>query len=337
MASEYIRMFFSLMIALLVTVYLIPLVRIAAEKIGFLDVPDGKIKNHGHAIPYLGGVAVFLGFLLSLIITLSSSNKIIPLVPGLVLLLFVGLFDDAITCKPYQKFFGQIVAALCFIKAGFYLKEQLFLHNIWSIPFSLLWILTVINAINLVDVMDGLSSLIALGASGSFLVLAIFFQEWPVACALCAFMGACLAFFMHNKPPASIYLGDAGALFIGGFLAIVPFMLPWGMYTPYGYLASFIILAIPLIELGSLIIIRSYLKIPFYRGSPHHFSHFLMRHGWNKKQILGYCAILSLLLTIAASLFVTGVISFLSVVEMAILFIILWFTVLCIPRKKRQN
>ena len=89
-------------------------------------------------------------------------------------------------------------------------------------------------------------------------------------------------FLYFNKTPAKIYLGDAGSLLIGGLLATIPFMIPWGTYTIFGFLTPVIILGVPLVEVASLIIIRTYKKIPFYFGSPDHFAHYLFDQGWTK-------------------------------------------------------
>jgi len=164
---ETIKLLFSLLISFLITFYVVPILCAVAIKINAVDVPDGKIKMHKRPTPYLGGIGVFLGFLVALGLTLPFHNNLWLLVIGSTLLLFFGLIDDLIVMKPYQKFFGQIVVALCFLKAGFYLKEQFF-YNYWNIGISFFWILSIINAFNLVDVMDGLATLIAICSTGSF-------------------------------------------------------------------------------------------------------------------------------------------------------------------------
>jgi len=329
------KIFFSFFLSFLFTFYIIPHLCALAMKFKVLDSPDGLIKKQKTATPYFGGVAVFFGFIVSLALTFPFENRMFLFLIGSTLLLFVGLLDDLIVMKPHQKFFGQIIAAFCFLKAGFYLKQQFFFNNFWNIPISLFWILSIINAFNLVDVMDGLASLLAINAVLSFIFLALYLNNYVLAILLAAFLGAVVAFFWFNKPVARIYLGDAGSLFIGGFLATIPFLFSWGTYNFYGYLTPIIILAIPLLEVGTLIFIRTYKRIPFYRASPDHFSLILQSNGWGKYQILAYSAFMSFYLFVVAFLFFLRIIYLPGVFIAAVTFLFIWFFLLffCNPAK----
>lgn len=329
-----IRLGFSLIISFLLTLYLVPWFCSVAKKLKVLDVPDGSIKQHEKPIPYLGGLAIYVGFVASLAIVFPFDNKVTMLLLGSSLLLFVGLIDDILRIKPYQKFFWQLVAAFCFLRSGLYLKESFFLTNIWKIPISLLWILTIINAFNLVDVMDGLATTLACCATLTLLSIAILFGQGNLALLLSCFLGALFAFLYYNRPPASIYLGDAGSLFIGGFLATIPFLFNWGSHNSYGFITPIIALAIPLLEITSLVLVRSYKKIPFYYGSPDHFSIYLQQNGWSKYEILGFILAISVLLFILCLLLALNKINliFLSL----ILSILLMFWVISIWINKNR-
>lgn len=327
METSTAKWLFALFFSFLLTTYLVPIFIALAQRLRFLDEPDGKIKQHKNPIPYLGGLAVYCGFLCGIALTIPFESNITLLLVGSTLLLFVGLIDDLLVMKPYQKFFGQCLAALCFLKGGFYLKERFF-YSFWHLPLSFLWIVSIINAFNLIDVMDGLSSSVAIMAALVFFVIAFLLNQVQEMILLAAFIGALLGFLWFNKPSARIYLGDAGALFIGGFLAIVPFLLNWGVYTDYGYLAPVIILAIPLIELATLIIVRTHKKIPFYNGSRDHFSCYLQDNGWSKKEILGYIFSMSCVLGCSALLLVTNVISITQIPFFAGPFLGLWVIML---------
>ncbi|MCK5632553.1 undecaprenyl/decaprenyl-phosphate alpha-N-acetylglucosaminyl 1-phosphate transferase [bacterium] len=318
-----VKLFFTFIISFLFAFYLIPIIRNVAFRLNILDVPDGKVKKHKKATPYLGGIAIYIAFITSLSLTMPFANKMFSFFIGITLLLFIGLIDDLVPLKPYQKFSGQIIAALCFLRAGFYFKSHFF-HNYWAIPISFFWILTVVNAFNLVDVMDGLATTIASCAAFSFLIIALYVQQPVVAIVLCAFLGSLLAFFYYNKPQATIYLGDTGSLFIGGLLATIPFMINWGRYNWYGYIAPVIILAIPLLEVATLILVRTYKKIPFYQASPDHFSIYLQKKGWSKNFILFYIFILSIILFVSSFLFMSGVIGFLTLFIIGFIFLVIW-------------
>ncbi len=284
-------------VSLLFSFYIVPFFRAVALRFNILDAPDGRIKVHKKPTPYLGGLAVYCGLLCGLVVTFPVTGNWLLFLIGITLLLFLGLVDDLTPLAPYQKFGGQLLVAFCFLRSGIYMKEHFF-YNSENMAISVLWILTIVNGFNLIDVMDGLATTTALGATSSFMVISIALQQYDITLLLCAFLGSLFAFLYYNKPQASIYLGDAGSLFIGGFLATVPFFLKWGTYNIYGYLTPIIILAIPIAEVVSLIIIRTYKKIPFYRGSPDHFCHYLQKNGWSRQGILWYVGSTSMVLAL---------------------------------------
>ncbi len=323
-----LRLLFGVLISFLITFYLVPLMCLIARKHSIMDMPDGAIKLHKEPTPYLGGMAVFIGFLCALAFIFPFYNQMMLIVVGLTLLFFLGLIDDLIPLKAYQKFAGQALVAFCFLKAGFYLKTTFFLSSWFNIGISLLWIATVINAFNLVDVMDGLATLLAICATISFGIVAIASGQGDILLLLAPLLGALMAFFWYNKPKAQIYLGDTGSLVIGGFLSVVPFLFNWGLYGAYGFLTPLIILAIPLLEVVTLIIVRTYKGIPFYNGSPDHFSIYLQQKGWSKNAILCYVASLSLLLCVVAMLVMLHSIPFWLTLTAGLLFCAFWYSIL---------
>jgi len=322
-----LKFFFALLLGFLITLYFLPLIIRVAIKLTIVDLPDGKLKTHARATPYLGGLAIYIGFLAAIALVLPFENKMFHLFVGSTLLLCVGLIDDLVILSPLQKLIGQVVATLCYLKAGFYLKE-LFFYNYINIAFSALWILTVINAFNLIDVMDGLATSVAITVAATFLLIALLLGQPVVALLLVAFIGALAAFLLYNKPPAKIYLGDAGSLFIGGFLAAIPFLFGWSTWNAWGFLAPSIIVGVPLVELGWLIIIRSYKKIPFYYGSRDHFSLYLQDKGWSKQAILIFAVISSCVLSVHALLILYNYINLLTLFLLGILFLAVWFATL---------
>jgi UDP-GlcNAc:undecaprenyl-phosphate GlcNAc-1-phosphate transferase len=324
----------ALFISFLITFYLVPFLAEAAFRLNIIDHPDGKLKIHKAPTPYLGGVGIYLGFIVALSLVFPFENSFFLFLLGTTLLLFIGLLDDLIAMKSYQKFLGQCIALICFLKGGFFLKE-VFLsslsHYLWSYFWLIIsagWILSVINAFNLVDVMDGLATTLAFSIAISFLTMAYIFQVPVVMLLLFSFLGALAAFLWFNKPPARIYLGDAGSLFIGGTIAVIPFLMPWGTYTPYGFFALPVILFIPLCEVATLIIIRTYKGIPFYAGSPDHFSLYLQGKGWSKWTILAYVVTVQALLTVVALLFVCNYISLSNFIITTLLFAGSWYLML---------
>lgn len=298
-----------------------------ATRLCFVDVPDGAIKKHTKTTPYLGGVAVYFGFLCGIAFFLPLGSSLFLFLMGTTLLVFVGLIDDLLVLKPYQKFLGQIIATVCFLKAGLYLREQFF-SNGWNILLSFFWIIGLINAFNLVDVMDGLASVLAIMATINFMFLAVVLGQPQHLVLLGAFLGSVLGFLWYNKPVARIYLGDAGSLFLGGLLSTVPFLFSWGEYTDLGYLTPLIVFGIPLLEVSFLIIIRTYKGIPFYQASPDHFSCYLRGRGWSVEKILLFVFTVSLFFAAVSILFVSNIISFATTFFLGALTLLVWTLVI---------
>lgn len=310
-------------IAFLLTFFLIPALCWMSGKYQLVDIPDGVIKMHERPIPNLGGLAVYAGFVIAFLSCVPSNNtSLTSLLIGATLLLVIGLADDRICLTPAQKFFWQFIVALFFLRTGFYLKNIFFCYLITH-SISLLWILTVINAFNLIDIMDGLATTVAICVSLTLLAIALYIKALTFVLLLASFLGALIAFLWYNKPAACIYLGDAGALFIGGFLAALSFLFPWDTYNPYGYVVVPFIFFIPLCELIFLILIRTYKKIPFYLPSPDHFCMYLLHKGWSKKTILWYVS------GISAFIFCTSILFFIQAISL-FKFSLLWLFLLCV-------
>jgi UDP-GlcNAc:undecaprenyl-phosphate GlcNAc-1-phosphate transferase len=284
----------SALIAYGVAQSLIPLLINIAHRCNILDHPDSRLKRHKEPTAYLGGVAVYAAVLVACIGLLSLDARAFFLIAGVTILLFLGLIDDLQPQTPLFKFAGQAIAALCFLRGGLDLKHE-FLERAslfpqigalgWSL-ISALWIATVTNGFNLIDVMDGYAAINGIGASFLFGLAALLTGNTDGVILMSALCAGLCAFLRFNRPPAKIYLGDAGSLSVGGLLAATPFMITWGAKGSLAILLPILILAIPLSEVLMLSIIRTFLGIPFYRGSRHHAIHFLKDRGWSIERIL---------------------------------------------------
>lgn len=327
MSDLFISLVSMCAISFSLTWFFVPFCACMAHRFNLLDVPDGVIKLHKTATPYLGGIAVFFGTLLPCLLIIPFRNDVLCVFAGLMILLIVGLIDDLKILAPAQKMFGQFVAVCFFLHAGLYVHLTMCPYPI-AIVISGFWMLTVINAFNLVDVMDGLASILAFCASCGFLILSICLQQVLLGFVFAAFMGSLIGFLYYNKPQAKIYLGDAGSLFIGGMLAVLPFGLNLGKYTHAGYLAPMFFMSIALLELVSLMVIRTYKKIPFYKGSPHHFSMFFQSYGWSKFKILTYCILCMTLANAVGLALVFNVLGLPAALVLSCVFLGVWIVVL---------
>lgn len=282
----------SLIIGLLVTFcagfFLTPHVISYAHAIGLTDRPDGKLKRHAVPTAYLGGIAVCLPLLLSSFLWCQVHN-VWALFFGCVALLVLGLCDDIYNLSPRTKTVGQVVVVLGWMCSGVCI-QQVVLPSALFLPLNFLWMLTIINAFNLVDVRDGVTATVSLSTASVLFLCALATGQAELALLFICFMGSVAAFYWFNQPPARIYLGDAGSLFIGGFFAGTSMLLTWSSVYSWGFLAAPTILALPFFEVITLIGVRRYYRIPFYNGSPHHFVHFLERKGWSLYKIFIFIA-----------------------------------------------
>ena len=212
----FVRHIFAAGFSFLFGFYLMPAIIKSSFKLGIMDIPDGKIKCHGVPIPYLGGLAIYLSFIATLCLVYPFENQVLWLLLGSTLLLLIGMIDDLKVLRPGQKFLGQIVAVVCFLKGGFWLKTE-FMTSFVNLFLSGFWMLSLINAFNLVDVMDGLAASIAIVAASSFLIITLIFQQYAISLLLAAFLGAVLAFFFYNKPPAKFTWVMLDLCFWAGF------------------------------------------------------------------------------------------------------------------------
>lgn len=292
-----------------------------------MDLPDGIIKLHKVPTPYLGGVAVFFGTLLPSLLVMPFTKESLLLILALSILMAVGLIDDLRILKPHQKFLGQLSAVIIFVSAGFYIHPTMCTQFV-AMCLSGFLMLTVINAFNLVDVMDGLACVLALCAAIGFLVVSLYLQHVLLALIFVIFIGSLVGFLYYNRPQAKIYLGDAGSLFLGGMLAALPCGLSLGKYTNLGYFAPLFMLAIPLLELVSLSVVRTLKGIPFYKGSPDHFSMYLQSYGWGKLSILIYSAFFMIIANAIGLLLILDLMSLQMSVLISVFFLAFWVYVL---------
>src|SRR5262245_44377953 len=167
-------------LSLAFALYWTPLMRRAALQLGIVDRPDGRLKTHEDSVPYLGGVAVFLAFLLGVGLLSDFSHETLGLLLSGSIALMVGLIDDFGVLSSSQKLIGQTLAALVLIKSGTYIRLA-FLPTWVAIPMTVLWILAVSNAFNIIDILDGLAAGVASIAAISIGVANLMAERQTVA------------------------------------------------------------------------------------------------------------------------------------------------------------
>jgi UDP-GlcNAc:undecaprenyl-phosphate/decaprenyl-phosphate GlcNAc-1-phosphate transferase len=261
----------AFIVSFVFAIYCTPVMRKAALQLGIVDKPDGRLKKHDNVTPYLGGLAVFAAFLLTVGVLTNFEQQTLGLLLSGSIIVLVGLVDDFGALTPVQKLIGQTFAALVLIKSGTYIKLE-FIPLPIAIPLTVLWILTVTNAVNIIDIMDGLASGVA--SISAIVIAAANHMAGRDSQAFLSIIlaGACFGFLRHNFHPARIYLGDAGSLFIGFMLAALSMNAGYTRFNLLAVISPVMILGIPLFDLALVMYIRWRRGIPVMKGSPDHFA-----------------------------------------------------------------
>jgi len=283
---------FTFVFSFFVTLYLVPIFSKIAFKWGILDSPDGKLKKHKAAIPYLGGVAVWLSFLITCSLVLPFENQFFLYIFASTILLFIGLVDDLIALTPSQKIFGQFLAILCYLKAGFYLKINFF-SNVWNIFISAFWFLSIINAFNLIDGIDGLAGGVGLVNFLSLGIIFLYLNNVSYALISFAIAGSILAFLFYNFNPARIFMGDAGSLVLGFMMVALGLFViknsneafsSLSISNPHILIGG--ILLVPVIDTIRVMSQRILRKQSPFIADQNHFHHILLKRGFSHKEIV---------------------------------------------------
>jgi UDP-GlcNAc:undecaprenyl-phosphate GlcNAc-1-phosphate transferase len=295
-------------VALVTGLVLTPLIRRIAIRFEILDRPLSPIKTHTHPVPYLGGVAVFLSFALSmLIIRLNTAfpsgtlTALRGLLTGGAVIFLLGLIDDVRDHGLHYrtKFLFQICAACMAILFGIRIR---FIHPTWMADvLTIVWIVGITNAFNLIDIMDGLASGVAGVATLAFLLIALPTEEIYVNVASAALCGSVLGFFPYNiSKRFRIFMGDCGSLLLGYICSLLALGTSYSKTNQWAVFAPLLILCLPIFETCLLFVARVRKGISPFLGSKDHFALRMEMLGWRRPAILCFSLFLSAVLCLAA-------------------------------------
>jgi UDP-GlcNAc:undecaprenyl-phosphate/decaprenyl-phosphate GlcNAc-1-phosphate transferase len=282
-------------LAFLLSLYGVPTARRAALAFNIVDRPDGRLKFQTEPVPYFGGLAVYLAFLISLALTFEFRQEVLGLVLAGTLMVMVGLIDDFGVLKPWPKLAGQLIAVFVLIRSGIHIQIAA-LPDWLDILLTVLWMVGIINAINIIDVMDGLAGGVGVVACLWLFVVAVINQDMMIAVMLAALAGSLLGFLRFNFYPARIYLGDSGSLFIGLMLGALAMIGKYTAVNPVSLLAPVFVLGVPIFDTLFVMYIRRLRGIPMFLGSPDHFALRLRRWALSVPQIAALSYAVSFLL-----------------------------------------
>ena len=249
-----INMFYIILITFVSSLILVPLIKDIAIHINAMDIPD-KRKVHKKPMPRLGGLAIFLSFLVGYMFFAPLTTQMISILIGSFLIVLLGIIDDINPLKATTKLWGQILVSVILVFYGkVYINELSFLGmninlGMWAYPLSLFITVACINSINLIDGLDGLAA----GTSSIYFITIIIISILlgridNLGFMLCLIMlGSTLGFLKYNFNPAIIFMGDTGSMFLGFMVAVIS-LLGFKTATLTSFLIPILILFIPILD-----------------------------------------------------------------------------------------
>ncbi len=331
-------------VSFIITYGVIPVIISIAHSKGLVDKPNSR-TSHTASIPTLGGLGIFIGFILSL--ALFTNFKVFPSLQyfmfAMIISFFLGMKDDVIALAPGKKFVGLLVAVSVLVVLGdvritsFYGLLGIVGLPYWiSVLFTIFTFLTIVNAVNLIDGINALctsSSLISSTAFGIWFFLVGNEVSLQLTILIAALIGALLAFLRYNVTPARIFMGDTGSLLLGvilAFLAIEFIEINRTYEGPYKIITSPVVamgfLALPLVDMLKVFVIRLYNRTSPFHPDKRHIHHLLLELGLNHTQATTVLSVVSILFILLSL-----VLQKLRAQTFGILILIIPLIITCIP------
>lgn len=267
-----------------------PIARRLALRLGIVDVPSER-KSHTDPVPYLGGLAIILAFVVAMLAGLlvrglaGSYGQVAAILGGGLLLAGMGLIDDLRVVPGWLKVPVEIALGLVLYAVG--VRAQLFNYLPLDLALTLGWVVGITNAVNYMDNMDGLSAGISAIAAAYFSVLAALSGQFLVAGLAAALAGCALGFLWHNRPPARIFMGDAGSLFLGFLLAALGLKLRFDNIARVTFFVPVAVMAVPVLDALMVSVSRVRRGLSPIEPGRDHASHRLVRVGIPPRAAVG--------------------------------------------------
>jgi UDP-GlcNAc:undecaprenyl-phosphate GlcNAc-1-phosphate transferase len=291
--------FLAVAAAAVLALVLTPFVRLLARRIGMVAKPKTD-RWHKEPTAMLGGVAIWLSVVISYFAFVPRTPYGLVVMAASTFLFLVGLVDDFLHTKPYQKLIGQVMGSAFVIYYGLSLPWTN--YSALNVAITIFWLIGVTNALNLLDNMDGLATGIAVIASGFLALSFLSAGHFTEALMLMTFAGALLGFLVYNSNPASIFMGDSGSMFIGFFLASAALVNVSGgrsrSLLPVLAVPS-LVLFIPIFDTTFVTILRKFSGRAASQGGRDHTSHRLVALGMSERHavwmLYGFAALSGIL------------------------------------------
>lgn len=292
----------------------VPVAKSIAEKIGAIDLPKEERRMHNFALPRLGGLAVFFGFLVGVLAFVGLTRQIVGLLVGAVIIVVLGIVDDSRNLPAKFKFLVQIIAATITVVLGD-IKIDIFTNpNIFSeqtiitvtswltIPVTVIWIVAITNAVNLIDGLDGLAAGVSSIAAVSLVFVSAMVDQPIIELLALIIAAACFGFLPHNFAPKGkkIIMGDTGSTFLGFALAVLSVQGVFKSYAVISFAIPFLILGLPIFDTTFAILRRLVTGKGIMTPDRGHIHHRLVDMGFTQKQSVFILYAMSCVLGITA-------------------------------------
>lgn len=299
----------SFLLSFCIVLLLIPPLGKLAFRLGFVDKPrkDVERKIHREPIPLTASYAIFIGFAISyLLFSNETPVQTIAVLAGSLLLLIIGTIDDWYKTQgkdfsALPKLIVQVSAAVLVYASGvsfsgFYnpLSGEYILLPVWlQFILTILWIFGVTTVINFSDGMDGLAGGLSAISAGTLFIVALAKGQGTSAIMAISLVGVALAYLRYNKPPAKIFMGDAGATFLGFILAVIALDGAFKQATVISLFVPILALGVPIFD--NLFVVAKRLKQgkPIYQADASQVHYRLLRSGLNPKQVVAFLCLIS--------------------------------------------
>ncbi|MFN3698954.1 MAG: glycosyltransferase family 4 protein [Dictyoglomus sp.] len=296
--------FLIIFASLIISIILTPWIRKLALQLGAIDVPTDR-KVHVVPTPRIGGLSFFLSILIVNII-FNRALIVEKIILGGSLIFLIGLLDDFIELKPRPKFWLTFLAVLIAVMVGVRVDvwripyTKIIIKGFWAHAISFIWLLGITNAMNFIDGLDGLAGGIAIISSFSLLIISLLLNRMEMAFLLASILGSVLGFLYFNFPPASIFMGDSGAMFLGFILGAISIVGVLKVSTIINLFLPVMIMGFPVLDTAFSIVRRMLEGRAPWKFDKDHIHHRFLKIGMNVEQSIAFIYMINICMSLVA-------------------------------------